>query len=782
MRVFPINSLRARLTRQYGGLFAAVILSLSGALFVLTGQIATSNAEAQLSSTSDVYDRLWAERAQQLQLAAGLLSKDFGLRAAIATGDKSTATSALDNLKHRLAIKTAFIVDMDGKAVIGDPLPAPAEAEKLWYAFDGGKLVGVAPIGGKPHHVVAAPIMAPELVGWIVFAVDLDQRQMNSLEQLSPVPITAGVAARGGQGQWQRISGHFAALDGRDSNTISKGMHGNDSSLLVWHNDAFAVVRALPSLSDGDQAALLLVYPKSLALRAYAPIKWAILAFALIGMFLVYISSWRSAAMITQPLARLDEAARRLADGQRSYVPVEGDDELARLSAQFNRMADQIEERERRITHLAFNDVLTGLPNRAMFLEHAPLLLGDEQTRQFALMCLDLDNFKNVNDTLGHHAGDQLLKKVADRLSHMPFVTFIARLGGDEFVVLADTSGGIPAAESCASRILAEVSRPMMIEGQEIVPGTSIGIALAGHNGDNVDTLLRNADLALYRAKEAGRSTYCFFEESFNERAQTRRQIEADLRGAIERGEFELQFQPLFDLATNRITTFEALIRWNHPTLGRIAPSDFIPVAEDFGLIVEIGAWAMREACNTAVGWPGDIRVAVNVSSIQFHRPGLSEVVLQALATSGLPAHRLEIEITESIFLVSSEVTLEVLHGLRALGVRIALDDFGTGYSSLSYLQSFPFDKIKIDRSFIQALTDRPGAAAIIKSITDLAGALGMETTAEGVEDSEQLEQLKAQGCTSAQGFLFSRPIDAKDVAGIIAAQVAGPESKRDAA
>ena len=782
MQVFPINSLRSRLTRQYGGLFAAVILSLSAALYMLTGQIATSNAERQLTSISDVYDRLWTERAQQLQLAAGLLSKDFGLRAAIATGDRSTAASALDNLKRRLGIGTAFIVDMNGKALIGDPLPAPAEAEKLWYAFDSGKLVGVAQIGGKPHHVVAAPIMAPELLGWIVFAVDLDQRQMNSLEQLSPVPITAGVAARSGQSRWQRISGRFAELDGRDSNAISQQSRSGSGSLLVWHDDAFAVVRTLPSLADSDQAALLLVYPKAQALSAYSPIRWAILVFALLGMFLVYVSSWRSAEMITRPLARLDEAARRLADGQRSYVPVEGEDELARLSAQFNRMVDQIEDRERRITHLAFNDVLTGLPNRAMFLEHAPHLLGDEQTREFALMCLDLDNFTNVNDTLGHHAGDQLLKKVADRLSDMSFVTFIARLGGDEFVVLADTAGGIATAERCASRILAEVSRTMVIEGQEVVPGTSIGIALAGKNGDDVDTLLRNADLALYRAKEAGRSTYCFFEESFNERAQTRRQIEADLRGAIERGEFELQFQPLFDLATGRITTFEALIRWNHPTLGRIAPNDFIPVAEDFGLIVEIGAWAMREACNNAIGWPGDIRVAVNVSSIQFHRPGLSEVVLQALAKSGLPAHRLEIEITESIFLVSSEATLEVLHGLRSLGARIALDDFGTGYSSLSYLQSFPFDKIKIDRSFIQALTDRPGAAAIIKAITDLAGALGMETTAEGVEDSEQLAQLKAQGCTSAQGFLFSRPIPASEVPAIIAEQETGPESKRDVA
>jgi diguanylate cyclase (GGDEF)-like protein len=529
-------------------------------------------------------------------------------------------------------------------------------------------------------------------------------------------------------------------------------------------------VRPLPSLDPKAPAALLLLYPHAAALADYRPIQWSILVFALLGLGLVVLASWRTAARITMPLARLDEAARRLAEGHRSEVAVEGCDELARLSARFNAMAGEIEERERRIAQLAFNDVLTGLPNRVMFLEHAALLLARRRDEDLplVLMCLDLDNFKQVNDTLGHPAGDALLRTIADRLRGFSRDHFIARLGGDEFVVLAALPNGASGAQAEASRLFEEIGQPCSVHGQEIVPATSIGIAVAGQDGNDVDTLLRHADLALYRAKESGRGTYCFFEESLDQRAQLRRQTEVHLRRAIERGEFELHFQPLFDLQANRICAFEALIRWNHPTRGRVSPAEFIPIAEETGLIVEIGAWAMREACRVAMTWPADIRVAVNVSTVQFNRAGLREVVLQALAASGLAPDRLEIEITESIFLDSSEGVMQILHGLKSLGVRIALDDFGTGYSSLSYLQSFPFDKIKIDRSFIQALADRQGAAAVIRAITDLAAALGMETTGEGVEESEQLEQLKTQGCTSVQGFLFSQPLSAGEIPALL--------------
>jgi EAL domain-containing protein (putative c-di-GMP-specific phosphodiesterase class I) len=276
--------------------------------------------------------------------------------------------------------------------------------------------------------------------------------------------------------------------------------------------------------------------------------------------------------------------------------------------------------------------------------------------------------------------------------------------------------------------------------------------------------LLRNADLALYRAKEAGRGTYAFFEESLNQRAQERRQLESDLRVAVDRGEFELHYQPLFDLEHNCICSFEALIRWNHPKRGLISPVDFIPVAEDTGLIVPIGAWVIREACAQAARWPEQVRIAVNVSPVQFHRGALHETILRALAASGLAPGRLEVEITESIFLEGSETTLRLLHALRALGVRVALDDFGTGYSSLSYLQSFPFDKLKIDRSFIHNLLTREGASAIVRAITELANALNIETTAEGVEETAQLMELRAHGCSSVQGFLFAEPMASSDV------------------
>jgi diguanylate cyclase (GGDEF)-like protein len=369
-----------------------------------------------------------------------------------------------------------------------------------------------------------------------------------------------------------------------------------------------------------------------------------------------------------------------------------------------------------------------------------------------------------INDTLGHPAGDALLVEAGRRVQAAARGHFVARLGGDEFVVLQSVGDDRNAIDRLARDILDAMAQPLAIDGNELVPSTSIGIAIAPQDGSDGQTLLRNADLALYRAKEAGRGTYAFFEESLNERAQERRQLETDLRLAIERGEFELYYQPLFDLEQNRICSFEALIRWNHPMRGQISPADFIPVAEDTGLIVPIGAWVVREACAQAAHWPEHIRIAVNVSPVQFHRGTLNETILRALADTGLAPARLEVEITESIFLDGGDATLKLLHSLRSLGVRVALDDFGTGYSSLSYLQSFPFDKLKIDRSFIQNLLTRDGASAIVRAITELAHALNIETTAEGVEETAQLMELRAHGCSSVQGFLFAEPMDASDV------------------
>ena len=535
-------------------------------------------------------------------------------------------------------------------------------------------------------------------------------------------------------------------------------------SLRVWLTGQLAIIFVGTLL--GINLLMFILVSRLAIFSSASEFTLANSAVIMTGLLLAGLATWRAAGRITQPLARLNDAAARLASGEHAQVSVRGTDELARLASSFNDMAGKIAEREQRITQLAFNDVLTGLPNRTMFQQQLDHLLRASQGSgsHFALHCLDLDQFKSVNDTLGHPAGDALLVEAGRRVLEAARGHFVARLGGDEFVVQQSLSVDRNATDQLAREILKSIGKPFVIDGNEVVPSTSIGIALAPDDGADGGTLLRNADLALYRAKGAGRRAYAFFERSLNERAQQRRQLESDLRVALEHGDFELHYQPLFDLEHNRICSFEALLRWRHSDRGWISPAEFIPVAEDSGLLVPIGAWAIREACAQAARWPKHIRVGVNVSPVQFHREGLQEVVLGALAKSGLDPTRFELEITESVFLEGGDATLNLLYSLRSLGIRIALDDFGTGYSSLSYLQSFPFDKLKIDRSFIQNLLTRDGATAIVRAITELAQALGIETTAEGVEETAQLMELRSHGCSSVQGFLFAEPMAPRDV------------------
>jgi len=651
-----------------------------------------------------------------------------------------------------MGLSTAFIVDVNGDVTgLLDPRET-AEAAALSTRLDQGVTAGVAPLGGQAHKIVAAPIMAPALIGWVVFATELDQHEMRGLERLSAIPLSAAVYERREDGTWGGADPATKAPDPAVSRFIEANWHqGQPDEIPGPTGLSIALAKQLPIVPGAPPAVLLLQYPMRLALSPYRPLEIAIGVIGIFGLGLVVLATWRMARSITLPISLLDAAAGKLADGQLASVPVGSQDELGRLAATFNRMSSDIVEREKRITHLAFNDLLTSLPNRANFNQHLDhqLRLVGRRGGHVALLCMDLDDFKSINDTLGHPTGDELLRRIA------------ARLGGDEFVMVKAFAGDTGTIDELARRALAAVEAPLHINEHVLENKASIGIAIAPADGGNNNALLRSAELALYKAKEAGRGTYRFFEESMNALAQARRSLEVDLRQALVNGELELHYQPLFYLSADRIGGFEALLRWNHPRRGSISPAEFIPIAEETGLIVQIGTWVIQEACRQATQWPDDVRVAVNVSSIQFQRPGLSHVVLQALQNSGLKPERLEIEITESIFLERSDSTLQLLHTLRGLGVRIALDDFGTGYSSLSYLQSFPFDKIKIDRSFVIALLSRPGAAAIVKAIIDLAAALGMETTGEGVEEQGQLAILTRQGATSIQGFLFSKPVPA---------------------
>jgi diguanylate cyclase (GGDEF)-like protein/PAS domain S-box-containing protein len=419
------------------------------------------------------------------------------------------------------------------------------------------------------------------------------------------------------------------------------------------------------------------------------------------------------------------------------------------------------QQAQEQISHMARHDALTNLPNRTLFreeLEQALRLV--KRSDQLAVLCLDLDHFKEINDSLGHPIGDALLMEVGRRLGEC--VTdndTVARLGGDEFAIVQFCKDCDPSVVALlASHVVERISEPYTIGGHQLVIGVSIGISLAPEDGKNPDELLKKADLALYRAKADGRGTYRYFETGMDARAQARRLLELDLRAALPRNEFEVYYQPIRDIACDRVVAFEALLRWNHSIRGMISPVNFIPLAEETGLIIQLGDWVLRQACVDATRWPEEVCVAVNLSPVQFKNPNLVSQVKAALKQSGLAPHRLELEITESVLLQNSETTLAVLHELRAFGVRISLDDFGTGYSSLSYLRSFPFDKIKIDRSFVSELATREDSMAIVRAVTGLGKSLGIVTTAEGVETDAQFELLRREGCTQAQGYLFSQP------------------------
>jgi diguanylate cyclase (GGDEF)-like protein/PAS domain S-box-containing protein len=420
---------------------------------------------------------------------------------------------------------------------------------------------------------------------------------------------------------------------------------------------------------------------------------------------------------------------------------------------------------EARIAHMAHHDALTDLPNRVLFRQRIADALSQRSRsgNLIGALCIDLDNFKLVNDTLGHPIGDGLLKDVAARIERVIRQRdTAARLGGDEFAVLVPEMKSPQELGVLAQRLIDVISEPYVIEGHMVTVGSTIGIAVAPTDGDDADHLLRNADLALYRAKAAGKSTFRFFEPEMDAQAQTRRQLEIDLRAALAQEQLEVHYQPLVDLVTKDVVGFEALLRWPHPERGYIPPSEFIPLAEETGLITPLGNFVLLRACADATAWPDHIKLAVNLSPMQFRVGNVFTTVSRALADTGLAPDRLDLEITESVLLDRTDHVIAHLHALRALGVRISMDDFGTGYSSLSYLRAFPFDKIKIDRSFVRDLPSNRHTLAIVRAILGLASGLDMKVVAEGIETQADLACLAAEGCKEGQGFFFSeaRPQD----------------------
>jgi diguanylate cyclase (GGDEF)-like protein len=438
----------------------------------------------------------------------------------------------------------------------------------------------------------------------------------------------------------------------------------------------------------------------------------------------------------------------------------------------------QIAERERsdaKSHFLTYHDALTGLGNRLLFQQQLDHALqgdrnGDGDGNRLAVLFLGIDDLKSINDTLGYSVGDLILAEVAERLRRcVGEADTVARMGSDEFAAILTGIKTPDEAGLLAEKIAAAIAVPHAVAGQHIVLDVRIGIALAPNDGREPELLLGNAHLALQNAKTEGRDARCFFESAMNDLASARRLLTSDLRKALAADQFEIFYQPLFNLADQAVSGFEALLRWHHPERGLVLPSEFIPLAEQIELIVPTGEWVLRQACHQAASWPGQQRIAVNISPVQFRSPRLLPCILGALASSGLPPQRLELEITETVLLSDDSETIDLLHQLRKHGVRISLDDFGTGYSSLGYLRRFPFDKMKIDRSFVQDLGSNKDTAAIVRALIDLANNLGMTTTAEGVETREQLDWLRQECCTEIQGYLISRPVPQQDIRRLLA-------------
>lgn len=754
LKKWRFGSLKSRIATVYGllfaGIFATVLLVAGNGI----ERFAEKTIASDMQSNARVFDEVIQQRARQMRRSADVLAADFGFRESVALGDAATIESALVNARARAKLPDAFVVMFDGNVIGHTPALSDKESRDLWNALDSGDSRGIIADGRGVALAVAAPVNAPDLIGWLVLSQPLSAAELKRLGALAAIPLDAKVVPAA------QMKAGLPRNDAAKDMLVERSENGER---ILYR------VSELPELGTTLAPRLVLRYSLTSALQNYAVLGWILLSLGLVGLVVTLLAGWRIASGITRPLALLDDAAQRFSAGENVAVSIRSNDEVGRLATSFNAMVVAINEREQRITHMALHDALTGLPNRKLFREQLDFALARlHKDERLVVAYVDLDNFKLVNDTLGHPAGDSLLRDVSLRLTNAFEEATVARLGGDEFALMFPRVASDVDVGGIAERVAAAFTGETRIEGQTFATGASIGLAVAPADGLDGEQIIKNADLALYRAKQEGRGCYQFFEAGMDEQARQRRQLEMDMRQALATGQFQLHFQPLYNIAEQRLLGFEALIRWEHPTRGMVPPIKFIPLAEETGLIIPIGEWVVREACRQAATWPEPLRVAVNISPLQFRSSNLTTAIFQALAQSRLEPSRLELEITESIFIDNVEATLSALHGLRNLGVRIALDDFGTGYSSLSYLRSFPFDKVKIDQSFVHDLGSGAGAKAIIRAITTLAAALGMETLAEGVEDADQVEMLRIEGCEQIQGYWLSRPIPAIDVQAMI--------------
>ncbi|MGA0599118.1 putative bifunctional diguanylate cyclase/phosphodiesterase [Caulobacter sp. KR2-114] len=765
MRLPKFRHLRTRLAVLYAALFGVALTLISLAVY---GAV-TSNAERvtrqQLAASGAVFDRLWSMRSQQLEDGAGLLSRDFGFRAAVATHDKATIQSALENLRRRLGIDEAFIVGVDGTVMASDDRPlGDAAAAVSGAAQNEDAPAGVLVMNGRPFQAIAAPILSPTLTGWVVFAGRLDDREMTSLERLSAIPLDAMVLGRDGRGGWVSSNAGFKAAQMRTIDRFiaaSRAGKGEPGDLPSAEGPAIALAKPLKAMGGGAPAVLLLRYPLARALAPYQALTGVILVTGLMGLALVFAGSWALARSVTRPISALEDAARRLQAGQDASVTVDTRDEIARLADSFNAMAAEIGERERRITHLAMHDGETELANR-LGLEKHLTELRRRGADGVMVAAVGVERYGHLRAAIGYEQAGALVRELGARLARRMPSAVIARLSSD-VLGLAFRATDDAAATALFAGLVDGLEAPVRLAAATVDVGVTVGLAGQPAEAPQGLSAVERANIAVEQARAARRKIAVFDPAAYGDPASNLSMMSEMLEG-LKAGQLVLHHQPKRDIRSGRICGVEALVRWRHPTRGLIAPDRFIPLAEETGHIRALTDWVLAEAIEHQAAMRiarHELEMSVNISGRLLSDPDFGDTALQ-LASRAEGA--LCFEVTETAVIENPELALGLIERFSGAGLHISIDDYGSGLSSLAYLKQIKANELKIDKAFVLNVADSQRDALLVRSTVDLAHSLGLKVTAEGVETETAYAILAAMGCDVAQGYLIARPMPLKEV------------------
>jgi EAL domain-containing protein (putative c-di-GMP-specific phosphodiesterase class I)/GGDEF domain-containing protein len=768
--------LRTRLTVLYSALFGVSLLLLAGALYAVIAGNAVRQVGDELTASATVFNRIWAMRSQEMQESAGLLSRDFGFREAVASRDAATIRSALGNLANRLGADRAFIVNLDGSATSADGKPVEAPAAKVLGSLDqDADASGVFTMDGAPYQAISAPILSPTLTGWVVFANKLDRREMRSLERLSSIPLRASVVYQQKPSVWRFSGGDGARVDPlRLSRFVDLELSGGRARarrLATVDGPSIALVTPLKTLSTSAPAALVLRYPMALALEPYRVLLEAAGGVGLTGFLILLVGSWALARSVTRPITALAEAVGQLQRGESAEVDVTARDEIGRLASSFNAMASEIRTREGKITHLAMHDAETDLPNRRS-LEERIVSMTDAGDGRLVVAALGVDRFAHVRGAIGFGLAAALIGEIGARLTLLHPGRPVARLSTDGLGV-AFAAKDAQAAQRMAVRLLAGLEAPLSLGDNTIDVSLTIGVALQGEHDDLVPSIVERATIALDQARAARVKTAVFDPELYGDPASNLSLMSEMLEG-LDQGQMILHHQPKLDLRQNSVNGIEVLIRWRHPTRGLIMPDRFIPMAEETGHIGALTEWVLARTLEeqALIRHHGhELTVSVNLSGRLLGDAGFAAVALEMVR--GAPG-ALVFEITETAVIDNPAIALKTIDRFKAAGIGISIDDYGSGLSSLAYLKQIQADELKIDKAFVLKIDESHKDALLVRSTVDLAHSLGLKVTAEGVETPTALSLLAGMGCDVAQGYLIARPMPLKELLMFMGEEKAG--------